>query len=210
MNKKGKKKHLDNDQKMSGAEATPENQNDVQEEINDSDNVTEGSENEPISTQEPEKDEIAELKEKNMQLHDTYLRLNAEFDNFRKRTLRDRAELLKTATEKVITEILPVIDNLERALGTLETELKDEVSDKHVAIIEGIKLIHADILRVLSNNNVKEIEALGEKFNGDIHEAITSIPAAVEEDKDKIVDCIQKGYKLGDKIIRYPKVVVAK
>lgn len=156
-------------------------------------------------------DELSELKEKNARLQDSYLRLNAEFDNFRKRSIKEKGDLLRTATEKIITEILPVIDNMERALDNIEKSMEgSELTEQNKAMLDGVKIIHNDILRILSNNNVKEIDTVGQEFDVDRHEALTTVPAQDDESKNKIIDCIQKGYCIGDKIIRYPKVIVAK
>lgn len=139
--------------------------------------------------------ELAELKDK-------HLRLQAEFDNYRKRTLKERMELLKTASESVLTNILPVIDDFERALQTLEqVEENSHVKD-------GIKLIYNKFQEFLKQNGIKEIEAKEQDFNTDLHEAITTIPAPSEELKGKIVDVVQKGYYLNDKVIRFSKVVI--
>lgn len=139
--------------------------------------------------------ELAELKDK-------HLRLQAEFDNYRKRTLKERMELLKTAGESVLTNILPVIDDFERALQTLEqVEENSHVKD-------GIKLIYNKFQEFLKQNGIKEIEAKEQSFDTDLHEAITTIPAPSEELKGKIVDVVQKGYYLNDKVIRFSKVVI--
>lgn len=149
-------------------------------------------------------DNVADWEQKYNELNDTYLRLNAEFDNYRKRTLKEKADLLKMGSERVLQDILPVIDDFERALENIE-QAKDVA-----AITEGVELIHSKFLNFLVKNNVKEIESIGQVFDVDKHEAVTTVPAANEEDKGKIIDCIQKGYILGDKVIRFPKVIVAK
>ena len=143
-------------------------------------------------------------EEKYMQLNDTYLRLNAEFDNYRKRTIKEKSELLKTASEKVIVDVITVVDDFERAIENL---VKIENSE---ATLEGVQLIYSKFLNILTKYSVKEIEAIGHIFDVEKHEAITTVPASKEEDKDKIIDCIQKGYAIGDKVIRFPKVIVAK
>lgn len=137
-------------------------------------------------------------------LKDSYLRLSAEFDNYRKRTLKEKSDLLKMASEKVILDIIPVIDDFERAL---ENMAKAQDSQ---AMLAGIQLIHSKFMNILAKHSVKEVEVMGQLFDVDKHEAVTTIPAADESDKDKIVDCIQKGYSLGEKIIRFPKVIIAK
>ncbi len=139
--------------------------------------------------------EIAELKDK-------HLRLQAEFDNFRKRTLKEKMELLKSGGETVLTSILPVIDDLERALAAFG-DVEEENPFK-----QGIILIYNKFQDFLKQNGVSEIEAKGKDFDTDLHEAITKIPAPTEELKGKIVDVIQKGYLLNEKVIRFAKVVI--
>ncbi|MBT3241520.1 MAG: nucleotide exchange factor GrpE [Bacteroidetes bacterium] len=146
-----------------------------------------------------------QLEESNIKLaeiHDRYLRLSAEYDNYRKRTLKEKMELTKTGGEQVLINILPVIDNLERAIGSVK-EAKDVSAMK-----EGIELIYNKFVEYLSQNGVKEIAGIGEAFDTDKHEAITKIPAPSKELKGKVVDVIEKGYYLHDKIIRYSKVVI--
>ncbi len=137
-----------------------------------------------------------------IELKDKHIRLQAEFDNYRKRTIKERMELLKTASESVLVNILPVIDDFDRALQTLESVQEEN------HITEGINLIYNKFQEFLKQNGVKEIEARGKDFDTDLHEAITKIPAPSEELKGKIVDVIQKGYYLNDKVIRFSKVVI--
>ena len=137
-----------------------------------------------------------------LELKDKYIRLQAEFDNYRKRTLKERMELLKTANEGLLISILPVIDDFDRAMQTLN-KIEEESPIK-----DGVKLIYNKFQEFLKQNGVKEIEAKGQKFDTDLHEAITKIPAPTEELKGKIVDVVQKGYYLNDKIIRFSKVVI--
>lgn len=148
--------------------------------------------------------ETIDWEEKYMQLNDTYLRLNAEFDNYRKRTIKEKSDLLKTASEKVIVDVITIVDDFERAIENL---VKIENSE---STLEGVQLIYSKFLNVLTKYSVKEIEAIGQVFDVEKHEAITTVPASKDEDKDKIIDCIQKGYAIGDKVIRFPKVIVAK
>lgn len=145
-----------------------------------------------------------DLQEKYKELNDSYLRLHAEFDNYRKRTIKEKADLLKTGGERIFVDLLPVVDDFERALENID---KAEDLD---AVKEGVTLIYNKFISFLSKNGVKEIDAVGEPFDVDKHEAITTIPATSDDQKDKIIDCVQKGYVLGDKVIRYPKVIVAK
>ncbi|MDO5570815.1 MAG: nucleotide exchange factor GrpE [Bacteroidales bacterium] len=135
-------------------------------------------------------------------LNNDYLRLMAEFDNYRKRTLKEKAELLKNGGEDALKKILPVIDDFERALAALET------SDDIKAVKEGINLIYTKFQGYLEANGIKEISAIGEPFDTEVHEAITTFPAPTPEQKGKVIDCMTKGYKLNDKVIRFSKVVV--
>ena len=135
-------------------------------------------------------------------MHDRHLRLTAEFDNYRKRTLKEKMELVKTGGEQVILNLLPIIDNLERAMASIR-EAKD--SD---ALKDGIELIYGKFQEFLQQNGVTVIDALNAEFNTDVHEAITKIPAPEPELKGKVVDVIERGYYLHDKVVRYAKVVV--
>jgi molecular chaperone GrpE len=141
------------------------------------------------------------LKKQIEELKDTNLRLVAEFDNYRKRTIKERVELSKTASEEVIVDLLPVLDDMERALQNLNNSADD-------AFIEGVKLIYNKLIKTLSGKGLEEIQAMGQVFDTDFHEAISRIPASDEKMKDKIVDVVQKGYKLHGKVIRFAKVVV--
>lgn len=145
---------------------------------------------------------IEELGEKLQEIQDKHLRLQAEFDNFRRRTIKEKAELIKSGGETVLVNILPVIDDFERAIDSLK-DLSDEDAGK-----QGTVLIYNKFEEFLKQNNVKEIEALNEVFDVDLHEALTKIPAPSEELKGKVVDVISKGYCLNDKVIRFAKVVI--
>lgn len=146
-----------------------------------------------------------ELEEAQAQLadeKDKYLRLSAEFDNYRKRTMKEKAELILNGGEKSISSILPVIDDLERAVKTMETAKDVE------AVKEGVELIYNKFISILGHNGVKVIETKDQPLDTDYHEAIAVIPAPTEEQKGKILDCVQTGYTLNDKVIRHAKVVV--
>lgn len=134
--------------------------------------------------------------------NDKYLRLSAEFDNFRKRTLKEKMDLMKNASESVMVSFLPVIDDVERAMNAIES------SDNLETTKEGISLIYNKFKDFTKQNGVVEMEAKGLVLNTDHHEAITKIPAPTEELKGKIVDVVQKGYLLNEKVIRYAKVVI--
>ncbi len=145
---------------------------------------------------------IEELGEKLQEIQDKHLRLQAEFDNFRRRTMKEKADLIKSGGESVLINILPVIDDFERALGLLKEAADDDAGK------QGTLLIYNKFQEFLKQNNVKEIEALNEIFDVDLHEAITKIPAPSEDLKGKVVDVVQKGYCLNEKVIRFAKVVI--
>lgn len=145
---------------------------------------------------------LEELQEKYNSLNDNYLRLHAEFDNFRKRTTKEKADLIKGGGERVLAEMLPFADDFERALESLHS-----AQDKE-ALVEGMNLIYNKFVEFLKQHGVKEIEAIGQPFNAERFEAVTTIPAQDESQKGTVIDCIQKGYYLHDKIIRFPKVIV--
>lgn len=157
-----------------------------------------------VQDEAPENDNVTDWEAKFNELQNSYLRLNAEFDNYRKRTLKEKAELIKTGSERVLVDVITVVDDFERALENISSAQDVD------AVKEGVDLIYDKFRNFLGRHGVKEVEAVGHPFDTDKHEAVTTIPAQVEEDKDKVVDCIQKGYTLDDKVIRYPKVIVAK
>ncbi len=146
---------------------------------------------------------IAEQKTKIEELNDKYLRLYAEFDNYRKRTSKERIELSKTASAEIISSMLPVLDDYERAINAIP----DEESTK--AIKEGIILIYNKYKAILTKNGLEEIKSMDEVFNTDLHEAIANVPAEKEKHKGKIVDVVEKGYYLNGTVLRFAKVVVA-
>lgn len=147
--------------------------------------------------------ELEEAKNVIEEQKDKYLRLSAEFDNYRKRTLKEKAELIKNGGEKAISAILPILDDLERALENMQK------TDDLKAIHEGIDLIYQKFLKNLTQEGLEKMNPIGENFNTDYHEAIALVPASAEEQKGKVLDCVQTGYKLNDKVIRHAKVVVA-
>ena len=153
-----------------------------------------------------EKEKLAQEQEKaNEQIEeqkDKYLRLSAEFDNYRKRTMKEKAELILNGGEKSISSILPIVDDFERALKNMET------ATDVAAVKEGVELIYNKFMSVLGQNGVKVIETKEQPLDTDYHEAIAVIPAPNEALKGKILDCVQTGYILNDKVIRHAKVVV--
>ena len=150
----------------------------------------------------PASDDTQELKDKLAAANDSYLRLAAEFDNYRRRSARERLDLVTMANEKLIQEMLPIIDDFERALAALR-DSEDSASAK-----EGTELIYNKIIAFLKKNGVSEIEALGQEFDTDYHEAVAQFPVEDAQQKNKVVEVAQKGYKMGDKVIRYAKVVI--
>jgi len=147
-------------------------------------------------------EELTEAKEKISEINDKYLRLYSEFDNFRKRTMKEKAELYKTAGEDVIISIISIVDDFERALKATD------MSEENKAHREGIELIYNKFNKTLEQKGVKEIEAVGTEFDTDLHEALTKIPAPNADMKGKVIDVIEKGYTMNDKVIRFAKVVV--
>ena len=176
----------------------------AQEGLNQEDNLTEEGAVEGAEEENPEdpKQEIEKLQQKYDELNDSFLRLNAEFDNFRKRTIKEKADIIKSGGEKVLNNIITLVDDFERALTALH------LSHDRDAMLEGMDLIYSKFTGFLKQNGVEEIEAIGRPFDSDTFEAVTTIPAQDESQKGVVVDCIQKGYRLNDKIIRFPKVVV--
>ena len=150
--------------------------------------------------EEPKKEPTAE--EKLAELQDRYLRLSAEYDNFRKRTLKEKIYLQKSANENLLEAILPVADDFDRAMQSVDEAIDIE------AVKEGMKLISGKFHGFLNQQGVKEIEAFNKEFDTDLHEAITKIPAPSKKLKGKVVDVVQKGYFLNDKVLRFSKVVI--
>lgn len=147
--------------------------------------------------------ELEEAKKTIEEQKDKYLRLSAEFDNYRKRTMKEKAELIKNGGEKAISAILPILDDLERALQNMQK------ADNVQSMYEGLDLIFQKFHKVLAQEGLQKMEPVGETFDTDYHEAIALVPAPDEAQKGKVLDCVQTGYKLNDKVIRHAKVVVA-
>ena len=156
----------------------------------------------PLTHEEQLEKELEDAQAVIEEQKDKYLRLSAAFDNYRKRTMKEKAELILNGGEKSISSILPVIDDFERAIKTMETA-KDVK-----AVKEGVELIYNKFMAVMAQNGVKVIETKDQPLDTDYHEAIAVIPAPSEEQKGKILDCVQTGYTLNDKVIRHAKVVV--
>lgn len=156
----------------------------------------------PLTEEEKLAQELEKANEQIEEQKDKYLRLSAEFDNYRKRTMKEKAELILNGGEKSISSILPIVDDFERALKNMETAI--DVA----AVKEGVELIYNKFMSVLGQNGVKVIETKEQPLDTDYHEAIAVIPAPNEALKGKILDCVQTGYILNDKVIRHAKVVV--
>lgn len=147
-------------------------------------------------------DELQNLKNQLQESNDKFLRLYAEFDNYKRRTIKERAELLQSAGKDVIISVLPIIDDFERAIKANEN-IEDVQSIK-----DGIELIYNKLLNNLNTKGLSTESSIGKEFNADIHEAITTIPAPEESMKGKIIDEIEKGYKLNGAVIRFAKVII--
>ena len=173
-----------------------------QDELNDEPAVLN---DESQETQEEPVDETEALKERIAELEDKNLRMMAEFDNYRKRTNKEKLELMATAGERIFKDMLPLVDDFERAIKVQSDNVQS--TKDYDSMAEGVQLIYQKFLAFLDKNNVHPIETEGVDFNTDEHEAVTTF-AAGEDQKGKVIDCTQKGYKLGEKVIRFAKVVV--
>ena len=186
--KKVKEEELNVEETQNHAEEQPQNE--------------QAEEAAPLTHEEELEKELEKAQEALEEQKDKYLRLSAEFDNYRKRTLKEKAELILNGGEKSLGSILPVVDDFERAIKTMET-----ATDVN-AVKEGVELIYNKFMAVLAQNGVKVIETKDQPLDTDYHEAIAVIPAPSEAQKGKILDCVQTGYTLNDKVLRHAKVVV--
>ena len=166
--------------------------NDASNEENPDQDSTEGQET------------IEKIKKDNQELKDKYLRLYAEFENYKKRTVKEKVDLMKSASQDTMAALLPVLDDFDRAKKNAEDENSEEVFSK------GISLVYQKLYSILKMKGLEEMESTGESFDPEFHEAVTEIPAPSEDLKGKVIDTIEKGYTLGEKIIRHAKVVVGK
>ena len=174
-----------------------------EEQVANNENVT-AEETPAIEESEEQKlqKQLDEANEKIATLEDKYLRQVAEFDNYRKRTLKEKAELIKNGGERAIESILPVLDDFERALANMAKD------DNAQEILTGVELIYNKFMGILKQNGLQKIETEGQEFNTDFHEAIAMVPTPDETLKGKVLDCVQTGYMLNDKVIRHAKVAV--
>lgn len=183
-----------------------QNEENFQENAEETTGMGEGNtsceENEEQSTELTPEERITALEAELEKEKKEYMFLMAEFDNFRKRTIKDKADLIKNAAENAMRNILPIIDDFDRAIQA------NASSDDIAALREGVELIYNKLIKYLESNGVKEMNTTGEDFDADIHEAVTTFPAPTEDMKGKIIDTVQKGYSINDKVLRHAKVVV--
>lgn len=179
------------------AEVNEKTQQDTEEKVDTQEQTPEDNTKEPT-----EEDKIKQYEEQIAELKDKYLRQAAEFDNYRKRIIKEKSELILNGGENVINSLLPVIDDFERALANIEK------SEDTETLKTGVELIYQKLLKALEANGLKAIETNNADFDTDFHEAVAMIPAPSDDFKGKVVDCVQKGYKLNDKVIRHAKVAV--
>lgn len=175
-------------------------EDEIKDAINNAEQEVDATENQ--ETKEVEEKEEPTAEQLIQAEKDKYLRLFAEFENYKKRTSKERIELFKTASQELMTALLPIMDDFDRGLAEIK---KSEDSE----LFKGMELISSKLKNTLVQKGLTEIEVnAGDAFDSEIHDAITQIPAPTEDLKGKIIDCVEKGYKLGDKIIRHPKVVI--
>ncbi len=179
------------------------NEETTQEAVKNEEATQEETPAQELTVEEQLANMLAEAQQMVNEERDKYLRLAAEFDNYRKRTLKEKAELIKNGGEKTLTAILPVLDDFERALKNMEA------TEATQAMKEGVELIFTKFNKVLAQEGLQKIETEGKDFDVDFHEAIALIPAPSEDLKGKILDCVQTGYTLNEKVIRHAKVAVA-
>ena len=195
------KDHNEEEMKQSqNVQIEDEKKNEVTSESEKDQNTAEEQE---LANEQQLQKELEEAKQAIEEQKDKYLRLSAEFDNYRKRTMKEKAELIKNGSEKTISAVLPILDDMERALQNAQK------SEDVEAICKGIELISQKFQKVLSQEGLEKMEPIGENFDTDFHEAVALVPSQNEEQKGKVLDCVQTGYKLNDKVIRHAKVVVA-
>ena len=172
--------------------------------IETEENVQSAATEEQVTDEEKtsDADKLAAAEEEIATLKDKYLRQVAEFDNYRKRTLKEKVELIQNGGEKVLSALLPVLDDLDRALDNINK------SDDVATLKEGVELIIDKMYKTLASQGLKKMETIGQEFDTDFHEAVALIPATEEVQKNHVMDCVQAGYLLGEKVIRHAKVVV--
>lgn len=189
-----KKKHTEHKTEEQKAAASPEAPQQEVEEVQEEDAAQ--------AEEQPAEAPADDLQDKLAEANDRYLRLAAEFDNYRRRSAKERMDLISLANENLVKDMLPIIDDFERALAAI----KD--SDDTDSAKEGVELIYNKLVAFLKKNGVKAIEAVGKDFDTDFHEAVAQFPVEDKDKKNKVIDVTQKGYTMGDKVIRYAKVVI--
>ena len=190
------------EEKAKQAETDEQQQEETQAKAESQEATPEESGEQTKADAEEQPSEADTLKKQVAELNDKYMRTCAEYDNYRKRTVREKADLIKSAGADILLGLLPVVDDMERALSHI-----NEASDVE-ALKEGVNLIYKEFNDYLAKRGVKEIETKGLPLDTNVHEAITMIPAPTPDMKGKILDCTEKGYMLGDKVLRFAKVVV--
>lgn len=196
--------NINDEQVKNSAENTAEENNAPinTEETAEAEETEKAEDNSDADNQEEEKDPLAEALKEIEQLKDKYLRSVAEFDNYRKRTLKEKTELILNGSEKAVQAFLPIIDDMERAIENAEK------TDDIEVVKEGMKLIHQKTSKTMESLGVKEINTKDADFDTDYHEAVAMVPGMGDDKKGKVLDCVQKGYTLNDKVIRHAKVAV--
>jgi len=189
-------------EKEDQSKMTDQNQTQAEEIRDEIEQVNESNLNQVEDLPEIEVSEVDKLKAEVAMLNDKYIRMYAEFDNYKRRTTKERIDLLQTAGKDVIVSMLTILDDFERAAKAMETAT--EVAQ----VKEGVELVHHKLKSLLNNKGLKEMESKGKVFDVELHEAITNIPAPSDDLKGKVVDEVEKGYFLNDKLIRFAKVVV--
>ena len=200
MNENAQEQTTEQTSEQSAADATDTGTDDTGNADN-SDNYSEES-GKSSEDSSKEKSPLEQAQEQIEELKDKYLRSVAEFDNYRKRTLKEKAELILNGSEKAVGAVLPILDDMERAIAN------GEKTDDPKVLREGMSLIYTKFQKVLESLGVKEIETADADFDTDVHEAIAMVPGMGDDKKGKVLDCVQKGYKLNDKVIRHAKVAV--
>lgn len=202
MNSTNEKESKQEEMEMQDLNTAAQEEDTKQEDENTAQQESANEEEKPLSEEEKMAQELEQAKAEIEDQKDKYLRLSAEFDNYRKRTMKEKAELILNGGEKSISSILPIVDDFERALQNMQT------ATDVAAVREGVELIYNKFMTVLGQNGVKVIETKELPLDTDYHEAVAMIPAPSEELKGKIIDCVQTGYILNEKVIRHAKVVV--
>lgn len=199
---KDTKKPLSQDNEVSEDNYTQTEQASEKETMSDdtNENQTSVDEQTPAEPAEPEKDPLEEAQEQIAYLKDKLLRTIAEFENYKKRTIKEKMELIQNGGAKTVSALLPILDDFERAVA--------DKSEDPKAIKEGTQMIFNKFVKTLESIGVKQIDAVGEDFNTDFHEAVAMVPGAEDDKKGKVIDCVQTGYTMNDKVIRHAKVAV--